>query len=565
MASSESPFFPVLWRGPAPVAVVRLQAPARPGQRCGLPAVVLTTLLTGALGLAQAQTPQAGTPSAAGPIERIKLTDNELTCAQIHAEVGQMDKLVADAKAAEDKEKTTGTAAGAANTVADVAGKLGVFGRIGGLGGALFGQVAAQAGAGALQKSAQESAQQMAQRAQQAGARKEHLTALFLAKECKASDLSAAGKALSGAEVQKIAAATAPPPAPSAPTVPAAPTEPAAVAQWLEAASTAARGASLPSAPLVHAGGGNVKTIVGRTNKVVVVGYRVAFVGRTGVAASGTGSRSTSYSVFGAKTTTVTAGKVRKIDVALRNVNANMMQALTDRMYADFLEQLKSSGLEVLPREVLARSPHFAQVEPFKPKDAGPYTVKQFSDPREYTVLTPTGLPMIFLAAEQFGDRGLMDLGQMKGLMFSAMDAGAAALMVQVVVDFAETSSSGHRRWVNMAEVDARPAISLAPARSSYITALHSSNTIMGEWGTMAVEQPVTLNGDFASVKVIDDPNAMNELSKSLFRAAVSLGGTQGHVVHEELRIFDADPARYGELAMQAGLAANRAFAAAAK
>jgi hypothetical protein len=35
--------------------------------------------------------------------------------------------------------------------------------------------------------------------------------------------------------------------------------------------------------------------------------------------------------------------------------------------------------------------------------------------------------------------------------------------------------------------------------------------------------------------------------------------------VHEELRIFDADPARYGELVMQAGLAANRAFAAAAK
>jgi hypothetical protein len=236
------------------------------------------------------------------------------------------------------------------------------------------------------------------------------------------------------------------------------------------------------------------------------------------------------------------------------------MQALTDRLYADFVEQLKSSGLEVLPREVLARSPHFAQVETFKPKEGGPYTVKHFSDPREYTVLTPTGLPMVFLAAEQFGDRGLIDLGQTKGLMFSAMDAGAAALMVQVVVDFAETSSSGHSRWINMAEVDARPAISLAPERSTYITALHSSNTIMGEWGRMAVERTVPLPGDFATVKVVDDPNAISALSESLFRAGVTLGGKGGNVVYEELRLFEADPARYSALALQAGMTANRAL-----
>lgn len=528
------------------------RAPCRRPSRWGVP---LALLLGASCAWAQAPTT---------PIERIKLTDNELACAQIHAEVGQMDKLLADAKATEDKEKTTGTAAGAAGTAADIAGKLGVFGRIGGLGGALFGQVAAQAGAGAMQQSAQQSAQQMAERAKQAGARKEHLAALFLAKECKASDLSAPGKALSGAEMQKLAAASAPP-APDAASAPPPPQDPTSVSQWLEAAATASRGAALPSAPLVAAGGGNLKTLIGRTNKVVVAGYRVAFVGRTGVVASGTGSRSTSYGVFGSKTTTVTAGQTRKIDVALRNVNANMMQALTDRLYADFVEQLQSSGLEVLPREALARSPHFAQVEPFKPKEAGPYTVKQFSDPREYTVMTPTGLPMIFLAAEQFGDRGLFDLGQMKGLMFSAMDAGAAALMVQVVIDFAETSTSGHSRWVNMAEVDARPAISLAPARSTYITALHSSNTIMGEWGTMAVEKPVPLAGDFATVKVVDDPNSINALSQSLFRAAVSLGGSRGNVVYEELRVFDADPARYGHLALQAGMTANRALTGAVR
>jgi hypothetical protein len=116
-------------------------------RRVHQPALLASLLILAAAHLpAQAQTtPPSAAP--AGPIERIKLTDNELNCAQIHAEAGQMDKLIADAKAAEDKEKTTGSVASAASTVADVAGKLGMLGRIGGLGGALLGQAAAQAGA----------------------------------------------------------------------------------------------------------------------------------------------------------------------------------------------------------------------------------------------------------------------------------------------------------------------------------------------------------------------------------------------------------------------------------
>jgi hypothetical protein len=529
-------------------------------RRVHQPALLASLLILAAAHLpAQAQTtPPSAAP--AGPIERIKLTDNELNCAQIHAEAGQMDKLIADAKAAEDKEKTTGSAASAASTVADVAGKLGMFGRIGGLGGALFGQAAAQAGAGAMQKSAQESAQQMALRAQQAGARKEHLTALFLAKECKVSDLNAPGKVLSGAEAQRVAAATQSAAAAAAQGAPVAPVEAAAVGELIGRAAGAARSAALPSASMVSAGGSNVRTLVGKTNKVVIAGYRVAFVGRTGAFASGTGSSNTTFGI-----TTVTAGRSNKLDVALKNVSLPMMQAMTERLYADFAEQLKAAGLEVLPREALTRSPHYANVQPFKPKDGGTYTVKHFSDPREYAVLTPAGVPMVFLAGETFGDRGLMDLGQMKGLMFSAMDAGAAALLVQVVIDFAETSSSGRSRWINMAEVDARPVISLAPARSTYVTALHSANTIMGEWGTMTMDKPLEVLGDYATVKVIQDPNALKELTESLFRATVALGGTRGSVVYEELRLFEADPARYAELSLVAGMAGNRALAGSLK
>ena len=68
MASSESPLIPVLWRGLAPVQAAKLAPPARSRRWCALRAVVLAAVLTSTLGLAQAQSPQAATPVAMGPI-----------------------------------------------------------------------------------------------------------------------------------------------------------------------------------------------------------------------------------------------------------------------------------------------------------------------------------------------------------------------------------------------------------------------------------------------------------------------------------------------------------------
>ncbi|NBS18063.1 MAG: hypothetical protein EBS79_14545 [Gammaproteobacteria bacterium] len=57
-------------------------------------ASLIGTLAVLALGSQLAHAQQA-------PIERIKLTDNELSCAQLHAEIGVMDKAIAEARTAE--------------------------------------------------------------------------------------------------------------------------------------------------------------------------------------------------------------------------------------------------------------------------------------------------------------------------------------------------------------------------------------------------------------------------------------------------------------------------------
>ncbi|WP_457281840.1 hypothetical protein [Polaromonas sp. P5_D5] len=150
--------------------------------------------------------------ASAQTIERVKMTDNDLTCQQIYGEIGQMDSVVTRAAQYTAAPATadptdagsqvagavvqTALATAAANTAAQNAGGFGGFG--GGLGG-MFGGIVQQlagntaqqaANSGVAQQQAATAQQQaVALQGQQAQGRKEHLTGVFLAKGCKMSDI----------------------------------------------------------------------------------------------------------------------------------------------------------------------------------------------------------------------------------------------------------------------------------------------------------------------------------------------------------------------------------------
>ena len=158
---------------------------------CGLFAVALTSMAV------QAQT-----------IERVRLSDNDLSCKQIYTETLQMDAVVARAAqpvqpvaAVDPNANATAQVAGAVAQAAVVNSAarsgFGGFGNIGGgarLGG-LLGGVAQQAANNnaqqqvANQQAMAQQAQQNALLGQQAQGRKEHLTGLFLSKGCKLADV----------------------------------------------------------------------------------------------------------------------------------------------------------------------------------------------------------------------------------------------------------------------------------------------------------------------------------------------------------------------------------------
>lgn len=148
-------------------------------------------------------------------IERMKMTDGDLNCQQIFTEIKQMDAVIAQANSAPAAAAPADNGVGqqvagavAQQAVAQVAARSGFGGLFGGGGssaGSLLGGGGGGGGLGGLfggmaQQAAQQAVAQAAAPApaapagnpalaQQASGRKEHLTGLFLGKQCKMSDV----------------------------------------------------------------------------------------------------------------------------------------------------------------------------------------------------------------------------------------------------------------------------------------------------------------------------------------------------------------------------------------
>jgi hypothetical protein len=137
-------------------------------------------------------------------IERVKMSDNDLSCQQVYDEIKQME-AVATRVSAPAATAAADPAAGNSAVGAQMAGAVaqqalatsgfGGFGGLGGFGGMLSGLVqAAGAQQAQQQAAAQQSgalqAQQNAVLLQQAQGRKEHLTTVFLSKGCKMSEVA---------------------------------------------------------------------------------------------------------------------------------------------------------------------------------------------------------------------------------------------------------------------------------------------------------------------------------------------------------------------------------------
>lgn len=133
-------------------------------------------------------------------IDRVKLTDGDLTCPQIYVEIGDMDKIMGIAKDERSTSANTAAAAGMTQQATGVAVQAAAMS--GSLGSALgLAQAAPLLGLfGSATKAVADSKEkESAERMTEAKARKEHLTGLFVSRNCKLSDVAPTGSSASNA------------------------------------------------------------------------------------------------------------------------------------------------------------------------------------------------------------------------------------------------------------------------------------------------------------------------------------------------------------------------------
>lgn len=434
------------------------------------------------------------------PIERVRLTDNELKCAQIHAGAAEMDREIAAAKALEAEGNSRATAGSAAGVAADVAGRTGLFGQIGGLTGHLFGQVAAKTAAGATQQSGQSSAQQAQERAREALARKDHLTTLFLNRGCKASDLAYD------------------PPAGSAPMqVAAVAPSPAVVGAENEKSVLAAANATLPDldpdAYFKGKTGGtfgrNVVEVLPASKRVAVLGFRVAFITRNTATAQVRASYLPGRDTSGASSS---------LTVNLKGVDHATLQTLTDKAYADFLAQLRASGREVVPQEEFREFLSSVEVSPSTP--ATPYA-KEVGQ-QSGVVFAPTGMPLWFTNWDTgWGDKGPFEQKNIRGLAEASQKLRAIAIAPLVVVNFARMSSSGNRSGLTTtrAETGAELALGVGRLSSPVVRAEETRDGIVmkGDDASVALTAPIESTLKFGELREVGQSD--NQAVKGAFDA----------------------------------------------
>jgi hypothetical protein len=288
--------------------------------------------------------------------------------------------------------------------------------------------------------------------------------------------------------------------------------------------------------------------------------FRVAFTVKTQASAyAGAGFANIGQHTGSSRT--ITQAQSRRVEMGLAGADLPLLQAITDRLYEDFVQRLKAAGKEVVPMEAVLKAPGFEKIKPITTR---PYTANPTmqGDPREYVVLVPTGLPMFFMHLDSYiGNAGALDQVGTKAVHEMGVHLNAVAYMPTLHVDIAELESSGRSSFRSGAEADVLPKLGIG-GRSELRVTNGKDFKIMfgGEQGFVMVKAPVYTEGEFGTVRTVETFDTAG-LANSLTRAT-GMQSLQSFVDKRELRV---DPRKFAEGVLKIGATFNQQVIAAAK
>ncbi len=236
--------------------------------------------------------------------------------------------------------------------------------------------------------------------------------------------------------------------------------------------------------------GAKTVTAFAKSNRVAVAGFRVVFVthneARAFVRASYLPGRDT-------------GSASAKMEVDLRGVDDATMQAITDKAYALFVDQLKAAGREVVPVDAQGYAAFKTATAPMDVA-TGLLKGKAFS---------PAGMPLWFQVGDAWGDAGLSQKN-MRAFNELSKNANAAITIAPlIVIDFAHMTSSGNRSGLiaRRAEVGASLAMSIPTFTTRVVRAeqtRYGGLVFKGDDGALTMTKALDTDIEFAELLLVD-------------------------------------------------------------
>lgn len=227
--------------------------------------------------------------------------------------------------------------------------------------------------------------------------------------------------------------------------------------------------------------------VLARTPNISVAGYRVVFVVRNGIAASGDANNVTAETL-----------------VSLAGVDGTHLQAIADQAYADLLVQLAATGRPVVDLATMKAGKGFPKLETTATSAEKPYAKKPFADSRTFAVFTPAALPLWWGHFDvPLGDKGAGSLGNWRALNQLSVETKSVVLVPKLVIDFAALKGTGHSNLRGNAATEAKAALRILD-HETCLRAFHAKIALAGEGGVGHLKQAQPLaesTGRFVTLK----------------------------------------------------------------
>ena len=274
--------------------------------------------------------------------------------------------------------------------------------------------------------------------------------------------------------------------------------------------------------------------------------YRVLFE------VSGKVTASTSASYFGGRDYGATRVSV---NYEVPQHNLQLLQAVTDRAYADFLAKLEAAGLKPEPGESFVKENGAifeATLEGSKPGALVHDEAQLGYGKRQYLVFLPTGTRMV---ARSFVGMGAGSIGK----RIEWIPANKEGVSVGMVVNLAAQESSGGGSSMfkrgSSASASAAMEVAMAPKQLGLLQTHAATQMVV-------LNAPLAVPGQFANLRETGGYDTQKDAAVAGINALSRLAGVAGNNSKKIDMVLDIDQAALARQALQGLVALNQAVVA---